>query len=263
MYRQMYEGLPPVRSLRDFRSLPVLTAARRRATPLREQIDTPDDTLRTFTPFVPGSVVPAAPFVADHDDSDMAFDECRDAFKPAGVRAGMDAVVLTPPIQRYVAAEIAERLGYFGVQVHVVVHHDDGTTAALLRALAPRAIIRVGRMEAFAFPPASGQDGQRGRQPVVGAGRDQTGTPVNVQVRGCTGAGRDIYLVPEAGFVAVRAAGESSYLPLRSHYYLEAEPGGTLLLTALHRFHQPLIRCELADRGRIENGRLWLDEVAP
>jgi hypothetical protein len=69
--------------------------------------------------------------------------------------------------------------------------------------------------------------------------------------------------VPEAGIVAVRLVGEQSYRVLTRFCLLETAPRGRLLLTALRRYHQPLIRYELPDTGRLERGRLWLEEVAP
>lgn len=238
LYRELYAGRPAVASWRDFRGLPALTAARLRATPLAGQVDTVDDVFRAFTPFELQSATVARPLVADRDDTDAAFEECRDAFALAGVRRGTRVVLLTAPGRRYVAAELAERLGYFGVQAHVLIHLDDGALARQAAALAPEVVVGVG---------------------TGGAG----GVRPNVTMRNPAGAGADLYVVPEAGIVAVRPRGEAGYVPLIRHYLIEAGRGGRLLLTALRRFHQPLIRFELPDRGRIAYGRLWLDEVVP
>ena len=260
LYRELYAGLPPVTSARDFRRLPVLTAARLRATPLADQVDDLRDVLRTFTPYQLQTAVPPAAIVADRDDTDAAFDDCREAFALAGIRAGARVVVLAPPEQRYFAAELAERLGYFDVQAHVLVHHAGGTTAGLLDALAPEHVIVAG-----CPPPAF--------EPVVtiraATGHDGSGSSIArsaLPIAHCplpVAPPADLYVVPEAGFVGVRPPGEPSYVPLRDRYLIEAEDDGRLLLTALYRYHQPLIRYELPDRGRIEGGRLWLDEVIP
>lgn len=238
LYRELYAGVPPIRTWDDLRRLPVLTAARLRATPLAQQVDTLDDTLRSFTPYLLHSVVTPAAILADAGDTDAAFEQCRDAFRLAGVGPRSRVALLAAPAQRYVAAELAERLGYFGVRAHVLVQHDDGGPAALVRALAPDYVVSVG-----AAPPST--------------------IAPEITVRDPTGSGPDLYLVPEAGLVAVRPAGERAYVPLTHHHLIEAHSGGRLLLTALRRFHQPLVRYELADRGRVVRGRLWLDEVAP
>jgi hypothetical protein len=238
MYRELYAGLPPVRTARDFRRLPVLTAARLRATPLAEQVDTVADTLRTFTPYALRAYAAPAAIPVDQGDTDAIFEQCRAAFARVGVRTGTRALLLTAPEQRYVAAEMAELLGYFVVEAHVAV------------ALSPDAIMRT----ATALLPDL----------IVGVGTD--GTPdlrPHVTVRSPHSPGADLYVVPEAGIVAVRGAGECGYLPLSRHHYVEALGDGGLLLTVLGRYHRPLIRFELPDRGRITGGRLWLDEVAP
>ena len=253
LYRELYAGLPPVASARDFRRLPVLTAARLRATPLAEQVDDLRDVLRTFTPYQLQTAVAPAAIVADRDDTNAAFDECREAFARAGVRAGARVVVLAPPEQRYFAAELAERLGYSEVQAHVLVHHAGDITAGLLHALAPEYLIAAG-----CPPPAF----DRVITIRAAAGHDASGSPAPRSAPPVAPPA-DVYVVPEAGFVAVRPGGEPSYAPLRGRYLLEAGEDGALLLTALYRYHQPLIRYELPDRGRIEDGRLWLDEVIP
>ena len=253
LYRDLYAGLPPVASARDFRRLPVLTAARLRATPLADQVDDLRDVLRTFTPYQLQTAVAPAAVVADRDDTDAAFDEGREAFALAGVRAGARVVVIAAPEQRYFAAELAERLGYFDVQAHVLVQRTGEGTTRLLDALAPEYLIAVG------CPPPT-------FEPVItirtAADHDASGPPTP-QSAPPVAPPTDVYVVPEAGFVAVRPRGETSYVPLRDRYLVEAEENGTLLLTALYRYHQPLIRYELPDRGRIEDGRLWLDEVVP
>jgi hypothetical protein len=68
--------------------------------------------------------------------------------------------------------------------------------------------------------------------------------------------------VPEAGIVAVRPGGEGAYAVLARHYLIESVRDGRLLLTTLGRYHRPLVRFELPDRGWVAGGRLWLDEVA-
>jgi hypothetical protein len=69
--------------------------------------------------------------------------------------------------------------------------------------------------------------------------------------------------VPEAGIVAVRPRREAGYAPLRGHVLLEGARDDRLLLTITDRYHHPLIRFELPDRGRLVSGRLMLEEVAP
>lgn len=253
LYRELYAGLPPVASAHEFRRLPVLTAARLRATPLAEQVDDLNDVLRTFTPYLLQSAVLPAAIVADRDDTDTAFEECRDAFALLGVRAGARVVVVCDPEQRFFGAELAERLGYFGVQAHVVMYHGRDTASALIATLRPDHIVA-----GPALP------GVRPTITIRAAARaDATGSISIPQSAVSVPHSADVYLVPEAGFVAVRPAGETSYRPLAGRYLIEAERDGRLLLTALRRYHQPLIRYELADRGRIVHGRLHLDEVAP
>ena len=250
LYRDLYAGLPAVASARDFRRLPVLTAARLRATPLADQVDDLRDVLRTFTPYQLQTAVAPAAVVADRDDTDAAFDEGREAFALAGVRAGARVVVIAAPEQRYFAAELAERLGYFDVQSHVLVQRTGEGTTRLLDALAPEYLIAVG------CPPPP-------FEPTITIRAAYSPVPLIPRPAPPVAPPTDVYVVPEAGFVAVRPRGETSYVPLRDRYLVEAEENGTLLLTALYRYHQPLIRYELPDRGRIEDGRLWLDEVVP
>jgi hypothetical protein len=238
LYRDLYRAAPPVESWRDFRGLPVLTAARLAATPLAEQIDTPDDTLRTFTPYQLRAHLAPPAIPADAGDADMAFYEARDAFRRLGVRRGARVVVLATPLQRYFAAELAERLGYFGVQAHLLLHLDDSGLVRQTAALAPDHIVGVGT----------------------------SGTPPvhpNITVRAPDSTAADLYAVPEAGIVAVRPRGQQGYVPLRRHVLLESSRDGRLLLTTINRYHHPLIRYELPDRGRLVSGKLVLEEVAP
>jgi hypothetical protein len=237
LYRDLYRDVPPVETWRDFRRLPVLTAARLSATPLAEQVDTPDDTFRTFTPYQLRAHLTPAAIPCDRDDTDAAFYETHDAFRWLGVRRGARVVVLTAPEQRYFAAELAERLGYFGVQAHLLVQLDNATLVRQVAALAPDHIVGVAT----------------------------AGTPPvhpSITVRAPASAVADLYIVPEAGIVAVRPRGEKGYILLRRHALVEASHEGRLLLTTLRRYHRPLIRYELPDRGRLSRGRLLLDEVA-
>lgn len=261
LYRDLYAGGPEVRTAAAFRRLPVLTPARLRAAPFVTRVDDTNDLLRAFTPYIPATFAAAASPVADRADADAAFEQCRDAFALAGVTAGACVLIMAAPAQRFVAAEMAELLGYWDVQAHVVLHQDDRGVERLVRLLAPERIVGLGT----------------------------PGTPAaraDITVRSPAGVGADLYLVPEAGIVAVRPAGEQAYTLLQHYFLLERsgsphvsplhrrgsiEPGqeganmrsAPLLLTALRRYHQPLIRFALPDRGRVEGGRLWLEEVAP
>lgn len=237
LYRDLYHDIPAVATWHDFRRLPVLTATRLLLTPLAEQVDDLNDTLRTFTPYqLRSRLVPAAS-VYDLGDTNQAFFEARDALRLVGVRRGARVVVLTAPHQRYVAAELAERLGYFGVQAHVLVHLDDGALVRQVAALAPDHIVGMGTAGSPPIRPS-------------------------ITVRAPHSPTADLYLVPEAGIVAVRPRGNSAYTPLTRYYLLEQGRGGRLLLTALARYHRPLIRLELPERGRLVGRRLWLEEVA-
>ncbi|MFN8559561.1 MAG: hypothetical protein U0531_20220 [Dehalococcoidia bacterium] len=238
LYRDLYAAAPAVLDVAAFRRLPPLTAARLRATPLIDQIDDPNDTLRTFTPYLLQTAESGAPLLMDADDADAHFEQTRDALALAGVRRGATLLVLTPPEQRYVAAELSDLLGYFGIRVHVLVRRPGAALVRSAAALAPDGILGLGRD----LPPA---------------------LRPSLTVRDPGGTAADLYLVPPAGIVAVRRAGEPSYRVLTKHVLIEARPGGALLLTALRRFHQPLVRLLLPDRGRVVRGRLWLDEVAP
>jgi hypothetical protein len=238
LYRALYAGAPPVNTWADFRRLPVLTTARLRATPLCEQVDTLDDVLRSQTAYTLQSVVTPRTLVLDADDADAAFEQTRTAFARIGVRKGVRVALVAAPWQRYLAAEIADQLGYYRVEAHLVVAHEPGIVARTLAALAPDRTVSLG------VPPPAGVSDW-------------------VTVRRPDGEGTDLYVVPEAGIAAVRAAGEPTYRVLRRYCLFETAADGRLLLTALRRYHQPLIRYELSDRGRLVRGRLWLDEVAP
>lgn len=238
LYRELYAGAPPVQSRADFRGLPLLTIARLRATPLAEQVDTLDDVLRSQTAYALQSVVTPRTLVLDAGDADAAFDQTRAAFATIGVRKGVRLALVAQPHQRYLAAEIADQLGYFGIEAHLAIAHDPAVLAQTLAALAPDRVV------SFGVPPPAGPSDW-------------------VTVREPSAPTTDLYVVPEAGFVAVRRVGERSYRVLRRYCLLETAPGGGLLLTALRRYHQPLIRYLLPDRGRLERGRLVLDEVAP
>jgi hypothetical protein len=238
LYRELYAGIPPVEDWAGFRALPVLTTARLRATPLCEQVDALDDVLRSQTAYTLQSVVTPRTLVLDEDDTDAAFDQTRAAFALAGIRKGMHVALVAPPWQRYFAAEITDQLGYFGVEAHLVIAHEAAVVARALAALAPQRAIAVD-----GTPP----DGLAGW----------------VTMRQPAGGGPDLYVVPEAGIVAVRREGERSYRVLTRYCLMESGPEGRLLLTALLRYHQPLIRYELPDHGRLERGRLVLEEAAP
>jgi hypothetical protein len=238
LYRELYAGVPPVQTWADFRRLPVLTTAHLRATPLCEQVDTLDDVLRSQTAYALQSVITPRTLVLDADDADASFDQVRTGFMLAGVRRGMRVALVAPPHQRFIAAEIADQLGYFRVEAHLAIAREPRTLARTLAALGPARTVSFG----------------------VGPPSDSTGW---VTVRQPSAGGADLYIVPEVGIAAVRPDGEPAYHVLTRYCLLEAAPAGRLVLTALRRYHQPLIRFELSDRGRLERGRLWLEEVAP
>jgi len=238
LYRALYGDAPPLERWADFRRLPLLTTARLRATPLCEQVDSLDDVLRSQTAYALQSLVAPRTVVLDDDDAGAVFDQTRAAFKLAGVRPGMRVVLLTSPRQRYLVAEITDQLGYFGIEAHLIVAFQTEIVQRTLAAIAPR--------WTFAFDMPMPEE-----------------TRGLVTVRQPERGGADFYAVPEAGIVAVRPAGETAYRVLTRFCLLERAPGGRLLLTALRRYHQPLIRYELPDRGRVERSRLWLDEVVP
>lgn len=245
LYRELYLGLPPVRTWAEFRRLPSLTAARLRATPLLHQIDTPDDTLRTFTPYRLHSLPVSAAVLVDRDDTDALYEAWQEALTLAGVCPGMTLVILSSPEQRYLAAELAEMAGFFRVRTHVLIAWGG---PADVSPLAPDALLTLARR-----PPEG--DGCAAR------------VLLRITVRDPAGAGPDLYIVPEAGVVAVRPAGARAYTVLRRFFALESGRNGGLLLTALRRYSQPLVRYELPDRGRVTYARhadlldLW--EVAP
>lgn len=238
LYRDLYADAPPVETWQDFQRLPVLTSARLRTTPLAEQVDTLDDVLRSQTAYALQSVVTPRALVLDSDDTDVAFDQTRAAFALAGCRRGTRVALVTHPRQRYIAAEIADQLGYFRIEAHLVIALDSASTARTLKALAPQ------RTVFFDASPC-------------------TTVPDPISIRRPHSDGTDLYLVPEAGIVAVRPQGEAAYRLLNPHCLLENAPGGSLLLTALLRYHQPLIRYQLPDKGHMKNRRLVLEEVAP
>ena len=238
LYRELYADAGPVATWADFRRLPLLTTARLRATPLAEQVDALDDVLRSATAYTLQSAITPRTLVLDDDDAGAAFDQTRAGFALAGIRRGARVVLVAPPGQRYIAAEIADQLGYFGVEAHLAIAHTPETLARTLAAVAPA------RAVSFGVPPPPGEEGW-------------------ITVRTPESTGTDLYIVPEAGIVAVRPAGEAAYRVLTRSCLLETLPNGRLLLTALRRYHQPLIRYELPDRGRMERGRVRLTEVAP
>lgn len=238
LYRDLYADRPPVETWADFRRLPVLTTARLRATPLAEQVDALDDVLRSQSAYALQSIVTPRTLVLDADDTDAAFDQTRAAFALAGCRPGTRIALVAHPRQRYVAAELADQLGYFRIEAHLLIALDRAAVARSLTALAPDRAVWLD------VPP-------------------DCAAPSPITVRQPDGAAADLYLVPEAGIVAVRPPGDPRYRVLRRYALLEALPDRSLLLTALLRYHQPLIRYLLPDRGTIERGRLRLEEVAP
>ena len=246
LYRGLYAEVPAVRKWADFRRLPVLTTARLRATPLCEQVDTLDDVLRSQTAYGLQSVVTPRTLVLDAGDTDAAFDQTRAAFALLGVRKGRRVAFVTPPHQRYFAAEIADQLGYFGVEVHLVIALEPVVVVRTLAAIAPDVVV------SFGVPSTRTSGWITARRPAP-----------HLPAAGCRLPPADLYIVPEAGIVAVRPEGEPTYRVLTHFCLVEAARDGRLLLTALRRYHQPLIRYELPDRGRLERGRLWLEEVAP
>lgn len=240
LYRELYAAEPPGETRIRLRRLPVLTAARLRATPVMALVDDVSDTLRAWTPLALATAPAAAPVLTDREDADAVFDEAREAFAGIGVRRGAAVVVLTPPWQRYTAAELAERLGYWGIRAAVVVDIEPGEALRALDALGAAHVVGLG----------------------IGRTRP-TAERVTITVREPDAPGPDLYLVPEAGLVAYRPAGEQGYLVLKRSYLVQPAANERLLLTTLRRYHQPLIRFELPDRGRVAGGRLWLHEVVP
>jgi phenylacetate-coenzyme A ligase PaaK-like adenylate-forming protein len=238
LYRELYDGVSEVESWTAFQRLPVLTTARLRATPLAEQVDALEDVLRSQSAYVLRSAVTPHTMVLDNDDTNVTFDQTRSGFVLVGCRAGMRVALVAHPQQRYVAAEIADQLGYFRITADLVIAIDAATAERAIEALAPQRVVFFG---------ISASDGG----------------VESVTVRQPGGDGADLYIVPEAGIVAVRPGGERAYRVLRQYCLLEQGGDGELLLTSLLRYHQPLIRYQLPDRGRLVRGRLWLEEVAP
>lgn len=238
LYRTLYAGQPEPLDAAAFRRLPPLTPERLRATPLAHQVDSLDDTQRSVTPFWLGTRRSPAALVTDQEDTDSFYDEAKDAFRLLGVRRGACLALLTPPAQRYFAAELSDRLGYAGIRAHLVIDHGRPTTEAAVEALRPDIVVACGPAAAASVRP-------------------------DVTLRDPAHDGADIYLVPEAGIVAVRRAAGEPYRVLAAYIAVEADRDGRLLVTALLRHHQPVIRYLTPDRGRVQRGRLWLEEVAP
>lgn len=236
LYRELYADAGRIESWAAFRRLPVLTAARLRATPLAEQVDTLDDVVRSQTAYALESAVTTRALVLDSDDTDAAFEQTRAAFALAGVRRGTRVLFVAPPHQRYVAAELADQLGYYRVEAHLVIAADAAACERALTAIQPERVV------SFGVPPP----------------RDDARW---ISVRQPSGGCADFYLIPEAGIVAVRAPATAWYRVL-SRFCLLEQSAGRLLLTALLRYHQPLIRYELPDRGAIARRRLCLESVA-
>jgi hypothetical protein len=197
LYQELYAGLPTVETQADFRRLPVLTTARLRATPLVEQVDALEDVLRSQTAYVLHSAVTPRTLVLDADDTDAAFDQTRAAFALAGCRAGMRVALVAHPQQRYVAAEFADQLGYFRVTADLVIAIDSATVARAIEALAPERVVYFG-------------------VETSGGGSE------SVTVRQQGGDSADLYIVPEAGIVAVRPSGERAYHLLRRYCLSQA-----------------------------------------
>ena len=65
LYRELYADAGRIESWAAFRRLPVLTAARLRATPLAEQVDTLDDVVRSQTAYALESAVTTRALVLD------------------------------------------------------------------------------------------------------------------------------------------------------------------------------------------------------
>jgi hypothetical protein len=237
LYRELY-GSTPITTWPQFQELPPLTYTRLQATPLRDQVDDLRDVLRTYTPYALQSRVTPTAFVADKDDTDSIYDSVRRAFALAGVRAPARLLIVADPEQRYPAVEIADMLGYFRIEAHVLIGGDHGRVASAIDAFRPDRLAAFGASLPAAFVP-------------------------DAAVRTPGAPRTDLYLVPEAGIVAVRRPGQSSYQLLSGYFGIETGPDRRLLLTALSRYHQPLIRYILADRGRLVRGRLLLDELAP
>ena len=254
MYQTLYAGVE-LDGLRASATLPLLTAARLRATPLIEQIDRPEDAFRTFTPWALSSRVTPAAIALDRDDTNAWYDLWHTAARLLGWGRGQYLVIVTPPYQRYVAAEMADVLGYFRIAADVLVDQDCTSTLETLRSLAPETVVDLSTTSSGPKLP----DGVR-----------------RITVRRPQSEGADLFITPEAGLVAVRPPDAVDYVILSEWFELEEEEGirhfqaqepaprsSPLVLTALRRYHQPLVRYLLGDRGAVRRGRLGHLETVP
>ncbi len=238
LYRARWWYVPYPLTSATFRTAPLLTSERLRATPLAEQVDSLRDTQRSVTPYRLATRATPAALVTDAEDTDSFYDEAKDAFRLLGVQRGAVLALVSPPEQRYFAAELSDRLGYAGIRAHLVIDRSATSSSDALTALRPDLVVAAGPASAVSVTP-------------------------DITIRDPAREGADIYLAPEVGMIAVRRAAGEPYRLLPGYVHIETNPDGRLIVTSLLRHHQPVIRYLTGDRGRLVRGRLWLSEVAP
>ena len=229
-YRSIMKSRPSVRSLRDFGQIPVTPIDEYRGQTLPDLV-TDSRRVEWLAASLKGRSVAEVAAAEDFEDSATRYQILKDAViscLPKG--PGRTGVVVSTGETRYYAAEISTILGWSGVPSHVFTMDDSGRTYERLRQIAP---------EVAAF---------------VGCGVDESELPTSVELCVTFGADRrltrfpqlDMYSVDGLGFLA-HSRDLGCWVPYNDEFYFEISQRGKLIVTALRKRTQPMVRIETMD----------------
>ena len=233
-YEQVLPGRRCIRSLDDFKALPVTPLDRFRRQRLADVVS---DTARVqwIAGAHKGQNVNEVAVAEGNDETAARYEVFKDALAAAlPGRQPRSCAVITAPRTRYFAAEVSTILGYCGIAAHVFT---DGRT--------PRAyeVLHILRPEILV---------------ILADGLDEGALPPSIEL--CVTFRRshklsrfaqlDFYLVDEFGFVG-HSTGLERWVLYNDLFYFEESEAGNLIVSALRNHTQPLLRLETRDRVRV------------
>ena len=229
-YRSVMRSRPWVSSLEEFGRIPVTPIEEYRAQSLADVI-TDSRRVQWLAASLRGRSAAGVAVAEDFQDAATRYQVFKDALAEClPERPGRTGVVVSTGETRYYAAEISTILSWSAVPSHVFTLDDNGTIYDRLRQIAPQVV-------AFAACRAA-----------------ESELPPSVEL--CItfrGAQRltclpqvDMYVVDGLGFLA-HSTDLRSWLPYNDEFYFETSERGRLVVTALHRRTQPMVRIETRD----------------
>ena len=233
-YRSILGKRPAIRSLDDFKDLPVTPIADLRRQTLADVVANPDRVGWIFGRYS-GRHRTEVAVAEGADETALRYAVFRDALNDAlPSRRGRTGVVVTTPKRRYFAAEIATMLGNAGVATHVVTDLYRARTIRMLRSVRPDVLVPLSGDVGDAALPAPGELCITVRRSPTLAHAPQV----------------DLYMVDELGFLG-HSTDRRRWTAYNDLYYYELSSRGRLVVTALRNRAFPLLRIETEDEARL------------